>query len=73
MKQRKLVVDRVQVEHRLFLSSSRKSQSQETGYYTVTASQEMPVSNGYYVTLAGFWETLYQFEARAEKEVLRTI
>ena len=39
MKQRKLVVERVRVGHRLFLSS-RKHQSLETGCYTVTASSE---------------------------------
>ena len=37
MKQRKLVVDRIRVEHRLF-RFSRKHQSQKTGSYTVTAS-----------------------------------
>ena len=37
MKQRKLLVDRVRVEHRLF-RTSRKRQSLETGSYTVTAS-----------------------------------
>ena len=62
MKQRKHVVGRVRVRHRLF-PSSRKRQSQETGFYTVTASLEIPVSNGFYVTLgsiAGFLEMLYQ-------------
>ena len=39
MKQRKLLVDCVQVEHRLF-RSSRKRQSLETGSYTVTATSE---------------------------------
>ena len=37
MKQRKLLVDRVRVEHRLF-RSNRKRQSLETGSYTVTTS-----------------------------------
>ena len=79
MKPRKLLVDRVWVEHRLF-RSSRKRQSLETGSYTVTAS----LGNARFqwllcyiraVKAAGFLETLYQdeLEARAKKEVLRTI
>ena len=39
MKQRKLLADCVQVEHRLF-RSSRKRKSLETGSYTVTATSE---------------------------------
>ena len=39
MKLKKLVVDRIRVEHTLF-RSSRKRQSLETGSYTVTAFQE---------------------------------
>ena len=39
MKLKKLVVDRIQVEHTLF-RSSRKRQSLETGSYTVTAFSE---------------------------------
>ena len=50
MKQRKLLVDYVQVEHRLY-RSSRKRQSLETGSYTVTASFRNARFNGYYVTL----------------------
>ena len=41
MKQRNVVVDRIQVEHRLY-RSSRKRQFQETGSYTVTISMEKP-------------------------------
>ena len=64
MKQRKLLVDRVKLEHRLF-RSSRKRQSQETGSYTVTAS----LGNAHFqwllcyiraVKAAGFLQTLYQ-------------
>ena len=64
MKQRKLLVDRVRVEHRLF-RSSRKRQSLETGSHTVTAS----LGNARFqwllcyigaVKAAGFLETLYQ-------------
>ena len=50
MKQRKLLVDCVQVEHRLY-RSSRKRQSLETGSYTATASLRNARFNGYYVTL----------------------
>ena len=50
MKQRKLLVDCVQVEHRLY-RSSRKRQSLETGSYTVTASLRNAHFNGYYVIL----------------------
>ena len=50
MKQRKLLVDCVQVEYRLY-RSSRKRQSLETGSYTVTASLRNARFNGYYVTL----------------------
>ena len=48
MKQRKLVVHRVRVEHRLF-RFSRKRQSHETGSYTVNASGNARF--GYHVTL----------------------
>ena len=37
MKQRKLVVDRIRVQHGLF-RSSKERQSQKTGSYTVTAT-----------------------------------
>ena len=40
IKPRKLVVDRVRVEHRLF-RSSRERQSLETGSYRVTISLEI--------------------------------
>ena len=50
MIQRKLLVDCVQVEHRLY-RSSRKRQSLENGSYTVTASLRNARFNGYYVTL----------------------
>ena len=72
MKKRKPVVDRVQVEHRLF-RSSRKRQSLETGSYTVTASSE----NAHFqwllcyiraVKAAGFLETLYQDIIRSAGE-----
>ena len=43
MKQQNVVVDRVQVEHRLF-HSSRKRKSQETGSYTVSISLEKTCS-----------------------------
>ena len=70
MKQRKLLVDRVRVEHRLF-RSSRKRQSLETGSYTVTAS----LGNArfqwllcYIRAAAGFLETLYQDVIRSAGE-----
>ena len=79
MKQRKLVVVHVLVEHRL-LPSSRKHQSLETGSYTVTASSENARFQWllrYMRTIkeAGFLETLYLDVIRSagEKEVLRTI
>ena len=64
MKQRKLLVDRVRVEHRLF-RSSRKRQPLETGSYTVTASlgnAQFPMVTCYIraVKAAGYLETLYQ-------------
>ena len=69
MKQRKLVVDRVRVEHRLFRSSKNRL-SLETGSYTVTAS----LGNARFQWLlryiravkeAGFLETLYQDVVRS--------
>ena len=72
MKQRKLLVDRIQVEHRLF-HSSRKCQPLETGSYTVTAS----LGNAGFqwllcyiraVKAAGFLETLYQDVIRSAGE-----
>ena len=72
MKQRKLLVDRVPVEHRLF-RSRRKRQSLETGSYTVTAS----LGNAHFQWLqcyiragkaAGFLETLYQDVIRSAGE-----
>ena len=69
MKQRKLLVDCVRVEHRLF-HSSRKHQSLEIGSYTVTAS----LGNAHFqwllcyiraVKAAGFLETLYQHVIRS--------
>ena len=72
MTQRKLVVDHVWADHRLFLSS-RKRQSLETGSYTVTASSE----NARFqwlsrysraVKAAGFLETLYQDVIRSAGE-----
>ena len=64
MKQRKLVVDRVRVEHRLF-HSSRKRQCLETGSYTVAASSENACFQWllYFiraVKAARFLEKLYQ-------------
>ena len=71
MKQRKLVVDHVRIEHRLF-RSSRKCQSPETGSYTVTASSENARFQWLlrYITAvkaAGFQETLYQVRNMGEK------
>ena len=65
MKQRKLLVDRVRVEHRLFCSS-RKRQSLETGSYTVTAS----LGNACYIrdVAEGVLETLYQDIIRSAGE-----
>ena len=71
MKQRKLLVYRVWVEHRLFCS--RKRQSLETESYTVTAS----LGNARFqwllhyiraVKAAGFLETLYQDVIRSAGE-----
>ena len=72
MKQRKLLVDRVGVEHRLF-RSSRKRQSLETGSYTVTASlgnARFQCSLCYIraVKAAGFLEILYQDVIRSTVE-----
>ena len=72
MTHRKLVVDRVRAEHRLFLSI-RKRQSLETGSYTVTASSEnarfqwLPRYSRA-VKAAGFLETLYQDVTRSAGE-----
>ena len=72
MKLKKLVVDRIRVEHTLF-RSSRKRQSLETGSYTVTASSE----NAHFqwlprysraVKAAGFLDTLYQDVIRSAGE-----
>ena len=65
MKKRKLVVDRVRVEHRLFHSSRKRQSSQETGSCTVTASLESAHFQWLlcYISVvkaAGFLETLYQ-------------
>ena len=72
MKQRKLVVDRVRVEHRLFRSSGKR-QSLETGSYTVTASSENSCFQWLLryiraVKAAGFLETLYQDVIRSVGE-----
>ena len=64
MKQRKLVIDSVRVEHRYFCSS-RKRLTLETGCYTVTAFQEnarfqwLPFYSRA-VKAAGFLRTVYQ-------------
>ena len=72
MKQRKLVVDRVRVEHRLF-RSSRKCQPLETGSYTLTTS----LGNAHFqwllryigaVKAAEFLETVYQDVIRSAGE-----
>ena len=72
MKQRKLLVDRVRVEHGLF-RSSRKCQPLETGSYTVTAS----LGNAHFqwllcyirpVKAARFLETFYQDIIRSAGE-----
>ena len=72
MKQRKLVVDHVRVEHRLFRSSIKR-QSLETVSYIVTASSE----NAHFqwllryiraVKAVVFLETIYQDVIRSTGE-----
>ena len=72
MKQRKLLVDRVRVEHRLF-HCSRKCQSLETGSYTVTSSSENDNFQWLLryiraIKAVGFLETLYQDAIRSAGE-----
>ena len=73
MKEGKVVVDRIRVEHRHF-RSNRKRQSLEIGSYTVTSSSEYAsfqrlLSYIRAVKAVVFLETIYKtlLEARAEK------